>query len=94
MSRFSSRAGGVASAREGPRDQPREGCGAPRRAGYQLRPAMTVTFVPQFYEDTGFEETERFRCCVARRAGWKITAADRVVSSDRAISLPMLDVPG
>jgi hypothetical protein len=27
-------------------------------------------------------------------AGWKMTAAARVVSSDKAISLPMLDVPG
>src|SRR5271165_7609591 len=32
--------------------------------------------------------------CVARRAGWKSTAAESVVASDRAISLPMLDVPG
>ena len=33
-------------------------------------------------------------CCVARRAGWKMTAAASVVRSDSAISLPMLDVPG
>src|SRR5215471_1392890 len=30
---------------------------------------------------------------VAIRAGWKMTAAVSVVSSERAISLPMLDVP-
>jgi hypothetical protein len=33
-------------------------------------------------------------CCVASRAGWKMTAAASVVRSDSAISLPMLDVPG
>ena len=32
--------------------------------------------------------------CVAKRAGWNSTAAERVVTSDRAISLPMLEVPG
>ena len=32
--------------------------------------------------------------CVASRAGWNNTAAERVVTSDRAISLPMLEVPG
>src|SRR6202158_740328 len=36
----------------------------------------------------------RFCCCVASRAGWKMTAAASVVSSESAISLPMLDVPG
>src|SRR5262249_23809223 len=36
----------------------------------------------------------RFCRWVASRAGWKNTAAARVVSSDRAMSLPMLDVPG
>ena len=37
---------------------------------------------------------DRFCCCVASRAGWKMTAAASVVRSDSAISLPMLDVPG
>ena len=32
--------------------------------------------------------------CVASSAGWKSTAAESVVTSDSAISLPMLDVPG
>src|SRR5579871_4931607 len=36
----------------------------------------------------------RFFPCVAIRAGWKITAAASVVTSDSAISLPMLEVPG
>src|SRR5215475_244099 len=36
----------------------------------------------------------RFCRWVAMRAGWKMTAAARVVTSDRAMSLPMLDVPG
>src|SRR5262245_59372731 len=35
-----------------------------------------------------------FAWVVAIRAGWKMTAAASVVSSDRAISLPMLEVPG
>ena len=32
--------------------------------------------------------------CVAKRAGWNSTAAESVVTSASAISLPMLDVPG
>src|SRR5262249_22702653 len=36
----------------------------------------------------------RFRVWVAMRAGWKMTAAARVVRSESAISLPMLDGPG
>jgi hypothetical protein len=43
------------------------------------------------YGRSGNESAWRW---VAIRAGWKMTAAARVVSSDRAISLPMLDVPG
>ena len=31
---------------------------------------------------------------MAKRAGWNSTAAESVVTSDSAISLPMLDVPG
>ena len=41
-----------------------------------------------------FHGLGRFCCCVASRAGWKMTAAASVVSSESAISLPMLDVPG
>src|SRR5262249_27848416 len=36
----------------------------------------------------------RVRRWVAIRAGWKMTAASRVVRRDSAISLPMLEVPG
>src|SRR5262249_32573510 len=39
-------------------------------------------------------QASRFCRCVAISAGWKMTAAARVVRSDRPISLPMLDVPG
>src|SRR6185312_1802777 len=46
-----------------------------------------------FYGDAG-SFSGRFCRCVAISAGWKTTAAANVVSSDRPISLPMLDVPG
>jgi hypothetical protein len=47
-----------------------------------------------FATNYGRSGNERAWRWVAIRAGWKMTAAARVVSSDRAISLPMLDVPG
>ena len=46
------------------------------------------------FAPTPLHQARRFCCCVAIRAGWKMTAAVRVVRSDRAINLPMLDVPG
>src|SRR5262249_36921720 len=58
---------------------------------------MTVAFLPQFrilQRPRLLHAARRFCCCVAIRAGWKITAAASVVRSDRAISLPMLAVPG
>ena len=47
-----------------------------------------------FAHNYGRSGTGRICRWVAMSAGWKMTAAARVVRSDRAISLPMLDVPG
>src|SRR6266496_3322961 len=46
--------------------------------------------VSHFAEARLLHPARRFCCCVAIRAGWKMTAAARVVSSDRAIAFGSL----